>query len=216
MSRLEGGLHGLKAYPSARSDDQDFRHGVMLLVGLAWLIVMCNAGSRTARRAGRLHMKGRGRECAEVPTTRRGAAVAASVASGAAVRGRTHDRLGADITASARPVLDDKLLTEPFRQELAHQTRDDVIPAASGSHNDHAHRPRRIGLRLRRARHRRQRGSAGGQMQKISAGKFHFDPSLVKGSDEHFCTPVTYVTGSIALCELPSLRSHPFGADSTP
>src|SRR5262249_30567245 len=57
MSRLEGGLHGLKAYPSARSDDQDFRHGVMLLVGLAWLIVMCNAGSRTARRAGRLHMK---------------------------------------------------------------------------------------------------------------------------------------------------------------
>src|SRR5215813_13066062 len=104
--------------PSARSDDQDFRHGVMLLVGLAWLIVMCNAGSRTARRAGRLHMKGRGRECAQVPTTRWGAAVAASVASGAAVRGRTHDRLGADITASARPVLDDKLLTEPFRHEL--------------------------------------------------------------------------------------------------
>src|SRR5262245_13855406 len=85
MSRPEGGLHGLKAYPSARSDDQDFRHGVMLLVGLAWLIVMCNAGSRTARRAGRLHMKGRGRECAQVPTTQRGVAVAASVASGAAV-----------------------------------------------------------------------------------------------------------------------------------
>src|SRR5262249_3567516 len=78
MSRLEGGLHGLKARPSARSDDQDFRHGVMLLVGLAWLIVMCNAGSRTARRAGRLHMKGCGRECAQVPTMRRGAAVATS------------------------------------------------------------------------------------------------------------------------------------------
>src|SRR5262245_1939926 len=86
MSRLEGGLHGLKAYPSARSDDQDFGHGVMLLVGLAWLIVMCNAGSRTARRAGRLHMKGCGRECvAKVPTMRRqGAAVATSVVSGAA------------------------------------------------------------------------------------------------------------------------------------
>src|SRR5262249_30034058 len=55
MSRLEGGLHGLKSDPSARSDDQDFRHGVMLLVGLAWLIVMCNAGSRTARRAGGTH-----------------------------------------------------------------------------------------------------------------------------------------------------------------
>src|SRR5262245_8987065 len=83
MSRLEGGLHGLKAYPSARSDDQDFRHGVMLLVGLAWLI-MCNAGSRTARRAGGLHMKG-WRECAQVPTMRREGAVAASVASEAAV-----------------------------------------------------------------------------------------------------------------------------------
>src|SRR5262245_10037032 len=83
MSRLEGGLHGLKAYPSARSDDQDFRHGVMLLVGLAWLIVMCNAGSRTARRADGLHMKG-WRECAQVPTMRREGAVAASVASEAA------------------------------------------------------------------------------------------------------------------------------------
>src|SRR5205814_8579764 len=55
MPRLKGSLHGLKADPSARSDDQDFRHGVMLLVGLAWLIVMCNAGSRTARRVGGLN-----------------------------------------------------------------------------------------------------------------------------------------------------------------
>src|SRR5262249_5778205 len=83
MSRPEGGLHGLKAYPSARSADQDFRHGIMLLVGLAWLIVMCNAGSRTARRAGGLHMKG-WRKCAQVPTMRREGAVAASVASEAA------------------------------------------------------------------------------------------------------------------------------------
>src|SRR6266487_1915173 len=27
MSRLEGGLHGLKADPSARANDQDCRHG---------------------------------------------------------------------------------------------------------------------------------------------------------------------------------------------
>jgi hypothetical protein len=33
MSRLKGGLHSLKADPSARPDDQDCRHGVMLLVG---------------------------------------------------------------------------------------------------------------------------------------------------------------------------------------
>ena len=49
MSRLEGGLHGLKANPSARANDQDCRHGVMLPVGPAWLTVMCDAGSRTAR-----------------------------------------------------------------------------------------------------------------------------------------------------------------------
>src|SRR5215470_9922519 len=37
MPRLEGGLHGLKADPSARADDQDCRHGVMLPVGPSWL-----------------------------------------------------------------------------------------------------------------------------------------------------------------------------------
>src|SRR5215510_14018916 len=52
MPRLEGGPHGLKADPSARADDQDYRHGVMLPVGPAWLTVMCDAGSRTARWAG--------------------------------------------------------------------------------------------------------------------------------------------------------------------
>src|SRR6266446_7852076 len=49
MPRLEGGLYGLKADPSARADDQNCRHGVMLPVGSAWLSVMCDAGSRTAR-----------------------------------------------------------------------------------------------------------------------------------------------------------------------
>src|SRR5262249_21065122 len=54
MPRLEGGPQGLKADPSARADDQDYRHGVMLPVGPAWLTVMCDAGSRTARWAGGL------------------------------------------------------------------------------------------------------------------------------------------------------------------
>jgi hypothetical protein len=54
MPRLEGGLHGLKADPSAGADDQDCRHGVMLPVRPAWLTVMCDAGSRTARWAGGL------------------------------------------------------------------------------------------------------------------------------------------------------------------
>ena len=43
-----------------------------------------------------------------------------------AVRRRAHDRLGGDIAAGARPVLDDELLAEPLRQPLTHQARDDV------------------------------------------------------------------------------------------
>jgi hypothetical protein len=39
-----------------------------------------------------------------------------------------------------------------------------------------AHRPRRIGLRSRDPRPRRQRGSASREAQKISAGKFHIEP----------------------------------------
>src|SRR5260370_13076684 len=54
MSRLEGGLHGLKADSSARADDQDCRHGVMLPVGPALLTVVCDAGSLPARWAGAL------------------------------------------------------------------------------------------------------------------------------------------------------------------
>ena len=48
--------------------------------------------------------------------------------------------------------------------------------AAGGNEDDHANRPYRIALRPRDARDRRQQGSAGGQMQKISAGKFHSIP----------------------------------------
>ena len=48
------------------------------------------------------------------------------------------------------------------------------VRAAGGNADDQAHRPRRIGLRPRDARHGRQRGSARCQMQKLSAGKFHW------------------------------------------
>ena len=51
-------------------------------------------------------------------------------------------------------------------------------PPPGGKADDDAHRPRRIGLRPRDARHGRQRGSARGQMQKLSAGKFHGAPLL--------------------------------------
>src|SRR5215470_6219006 len=59
---------------------------------------------------------------------------------------------------------------------LDQDARDGISrPARGGGHN-HGDRPRRIGLRPRYARYSRQRGSARGQMQKISAGKFHYEP----------------------------------------
>jgi hypothetical protein len=51
--------------------------------------------------------------------------------------------------------------------------------AASGKADDHAHRPRRIGLRPSDVRHRRQRGGACCEMQELATGKFHGAPSLV-------------------------------------
>src|SRR5262249_51876247 len=60
--------------------------------------------------------------------------------------------------------------------------------------NYHGDRPRRIGLRPRDARHDRQCGSARCQMQKISAGEFHFEPPFTSfdylvGAGEHHRRP---------------------------
>ena len=44
--------------------------------------------------------------------------------------------------------------------------------------DDQAHRPRRIGLRQRDARHGRERGSARGQMQKLRRGSFIVAPPV--------------------------------------
>src|SRR5262249_35252500 len=60
-----------------------------------------------------------------------------------AIRGRTHDRLRGDITAGARSVFYDKLLTKSLREPLADQASDDVGAAASAKAGDHAHRPAR-------------------------------------------------------------------------
>ena len=53
-----------------------------------------------------------------------------------AVRRRAHDRLGGDIAAGARPVLDDEWLAEPLRQPLTDQAREDVVRAAGGKADD--------------------------------------------------------------------------------
>ena len=65
---------------------------------------------------------------------------------------------------------------EALRQPLTQRTRDDVGRSAGGEADDNPHRPGRIALRTSEVRHSRQRGDACGQMQKISAGKFHAAP----------------------------------------
>src|SRR6266478_5578234 len=68
-----------------------------------------------------------------------------------AVRGRTHDRLCADIGGGARPVLADELLAEPLGEPLTHQARYNVGHAGRRIAHYNAHRTRRIALRPRGA-----------------------------------------------------------------
>ena len=68
------------------------------------------------------------------------------------------------ILGSARPALISLLSFSTISAGVAfgapNQARGDVVPAASGGRNDHAHRPRRIGLRASNPRHGRQRARA--------------------------------------------------------
>src|SRR5262249_7607521 len=87
-------------------------------------------------------------------------------------------RLCRDVRTCPRPVFDNDLLTEPLRQPLPHNPAYSVSTAAGRPADDQPHRPCRIVLRSRQPRNYRQRGSACGQMQKISAGKFHLNLPL--------------------------------------
>src|SRR5262249_36919869 len=95
-----------------------------------------------------------------------------------AVGGRTRHCLGGDLTLRARSVLDDEWLAETLRQPLTNQAREDVSWTAGRKAEHDPHRSRRVGLRESDARDGRQRGGARGQAEKISPGKFHFEPSL--------------------------------------
>ena len=76
-------------------------------------------------------------------------------------------------------------------RSLSVQTREQIYHAARWEWRDQPHRPRRIGLRESKARDGRERGSARGQMQKMSAEKFHFEPPftsfdhLVGAGEQH-------------------------------
>src|SRR6516164_3333175 len=82
----------------------------------------------------------------------------------------------ANIAAGPSDVLDIELLPKRFAEFLSGNPREDIGASAGREWHNHAHRPCRIGLRPCDPRHRRQRSSAGGQMQKLpSVGKFHFN-----------------------------------------
>src|SRR5262249_59783172 len=92
---------------------------------------------------------------------------------GEAARGGGDEGCGGEFGAVAWPTRGGEWLTQPLRQPLTDQTCNDVSPAARGKSMDDAHWPRRIGLRPRHARDRRQRGCARGQTQKSTAREFH-------------------------------------------
>src|SRR5215208_3772994 len=90
-----------------------------------------------------------------------------------AVRRRLRRATRTDIAARAGHILDVELLAEPLGQLLCDKPPDRVSLTAGRKRHDNAHWPGRVLLRPRNARDRWQRGSARGQTENISAGKFH-------------------------------------------
>src|SRR5262245_9125897 len=86
----------------------------------------------------------------------------------------SHDGFGPYVATGPRPILNYERLAEPLRQPLSYQACHDVGATSGGKADDYAHGPARIGLRPSETRGGRQRGRARCQMQKLSAGKFHW------------------------------------------
>ena len=86
---------------------------------------------------------------------------------------RPNDDFSADIAAGAGPIFDDELLSEPLRQRLTDDTRDDVGRNSSRESDDDPHRPCRVGLRPDTAPSERQGESDRGQMKEFAAAKVH-------------------------------------------
>ena len=110
-----------------------------------------------------------------------------------AVGGHAHDGFGGDIAGGAWAIFNDELLTQPLRQPLAHQAREDVIGTSGREAHNYAHRPRWIGLRPTVARHGRQRRSARGQMQELSTGKLPWESP--PGRSLPSASPGAYLSG---------------------
>ena len=86
---------------------------------------------------------------------------------------RLHDGLGGDLLRRGAAVLDNESLTEPLRQHLPGEPRDNVGGAARRKANEEMNRPRRIGVGAGAAQQRRHGDGACGQVEKLSARELH-------------------------------------------
>src|SRR5262245_66386143 len=86
---------------------------------------------------------------------------------------RTRDAAHADSTAGAGYVFNDDGLAERDPHALGHDAPNRICWSAGRKRHDHRDRPRWVGLRPCDVRDSRKRGSARGQMQKLSAWQVH-------------------------------------------
>src|SRR6516165_1542091 len=89
---------------------------------------------------------------------------------------------------------------------LGQDTRRHVSRTARREWHDHGDLARRIGLCPCNTRYRRQRGNARGQMQKISAGKFHFEPPSPFTSLDHLVGQCQQLVGNFEAKRLRGLE----------
>jgi|SRR5882757_663279 len=92
------------------------------------------------------------------------------------VRRTTGDFPSADSTSRSNALVDDKLLPGGFGELVGQETSNDSCGTAWSRSIDNGDRPRRVGLRIRNARHGRQRRSARCKMQKSTTLKFSLSP----------------------------------------
>src|SRR6185437_2501335 len=90
-----------------------------------------------------------------------------------AVRCRLCDGLRTNVPTGPASVLNHDLLSPHFGKPVCQRPGESVAASACCKRHYQAHISVRIGLRPRDVRDGPQRGSARGEMQKLSAGKFH-------------------------------------------
>src|SRR6266540_6519113 len=128
--------------------------------------------------------------------------------NGVTVRTGAGDRGGTQRTAAAADVFDDYRSEQRF--DLLHPwPGKEVERATRRKWNHEPDRPRRIGLCACNARDGRQSGNAGGQLQKLSAGKFHGASSKKNGVCRRRVVRRTAVDLIFSIASPPTARAPP-------